>query len=329
MEEHNDLVKRASLWHPVDVAAMDILAGPAGEDAVKVGGEVKCTFAELDPAHPITGHSKKFRCTDEHGHLLKVKYDPQEDREVFSEVAATRLFWALGFYAERVYSVKAVVTNAPKDPWKSYDPPRAARVFEPAAINKRLKGEPVYFNEEEGWNLTELDNVDSRAGGSSDAAIDALKILIAFVNHGDNTPNQQRLLCAEDDKACAHPLMFVTDLGGTFGGRDYATAYRAWAKKEKLWKDPAKCVLDFVGTHQAFRDPQVGEAGRKFLADLIGKLSDKQIHDLFAAGRYDLLGKLDFPVVGKDGTSHPASLDDWAALFKKKRQQILDAHCPK
>lgn len=327
-EEHNALLKRGSVWHPVDVASVDILAGPPSENARKPGEELRCKFEELDPSNPILGHTPKFRCRTAAGALVQVKYDSNEGREVFAEVAGTRLFWALGFYAERIYSIKVVCANCPKDPWKSYDTPRAERVFEPATLNMRLKGEPVYVSETEGWNVDELDNVDEASGGSTPAQLDAFRLLMAFANHGDNTANQQKLLCAEGDKDCRHPLLLVSDLGGVFAGSNYSTSYRGWAKKTSLWKDAGKCVLDFKGTYDKFADPQISEAGRKFLADLLGKLSDKQIHDIFAAARYDLLGKLDFPVAEKGGKSHQVTIDDWVDLFKKKRQQILDARCP-
>jgi hypothetical protein len=66
-------------------------------------------------------------------------------------------------------------------------------------------------------------------------------------------------------------------------------------------------------------DPRIGEAGRKFLADLLVQLSDKQITDMFTAARVD-----QFHV-------HPERnrpVSDWVAAFKKKRDEIVTAHCP-
>lgn len=329
LEEHKALVSRSKVWRPVDPASLDILAGPAGEDARKPGAEFTCTFEELDPANPLQGHTPKFRCRPSGEKPVKVKYDSATSRKAFSEPAATRLFWALGFYADRSYSVKTVCANCPADPWRSYDTPRATRVFDPTSISRHLAGEPVEVSPREAWSLDELDDVDAQAGGATQAEVDALKLLLVFVHHGDNNPTQQRLLCEPDDKDCRRPVMYVTDLGGTFGGHDYIPSYRAWAKKASLWKDKAKCVADFSdGTDPHFVDPKISEAGRRLLADQMARLSDKQVRDIFAAGRFDLLGKLDYPVVGKDGRPHPATLDDWAALLKKKRQELVDTRCP-
>lgn len=307
---------------------MDLLNGPTGEGFHRVGEEIACKYEEKDPRKPIGGSAKKFPCGDAAGTRLKVKYDPEKNPEVFGEVAGTRLFWALGFYAEKMYSVKIVCDNCPVDPFVSSSTPRAKRVFEPATVQTRLRGEEVSIVENEGWTFDKLDQIDEKAGGSSKAEVDAFKLLAVFVNHGDNTVNQQRLLCPEGDPACGRPIMYVADLGGTFGGTGYYTSFRNWSKKAAIWKDPAGCLADFKGTSPRLVDPKIGEAGRKFLADLMAKLSDKQIRDLFAGARFDVLGKFERPILGKDGRVRKVTIDDWVRVFKDKRDQIMKAKCP-
>lgn len=326
-EQRKDAIRRARVWRAVDTAALDTLNGPPGEGSYKLGQEVPCRYEERDPLKPIGGHSPKFPCHDAAGARLKVKYGAGNP-EVYGEVAATRLFWALGFPAERMYSVKIVCENCPVDPFVSSAAPRATRPFEPATIQKRLQGEELSETKDEGWTFEELDLVDEAAGGAPKAQVDALKLLAAMINHGDNTPNQQRLLCSlEEDPDCKRPLMYVTDLGSTFGGRDFMTSYRHWSKKTSVWKDAARCTADLTGSTD-FRDPKIGEAGRKFLADLLGKLSERQVRDIFRGARFDVLSKSERPVPGPDGKARPVVIDDWVRLFLKKREQIQSARCP-
>ena len=305
---------------------MDTLNGPVGGGSYKLSEEIPCRYEERDPKKPIGGHSPKFPCHDAAGNRLKVKYGAGNP-EVYGEVAATRLFWALGFYAERMYSVKILCDNCPVDPFVSSSTPRALRTFEPATVQKRLAGEELSETKDEGWTFDELEWVDETAGGAPKAHVDAFKLLAAMVNHGDNTPNQQRILCLEDDPDCRRPVLYATDLGSTFGGRDFMTSYRHWSKKKSVWKDAAKCVADFQGS-TSFRDPKISEAGRKFLSDLLERLSEAQIRDLFRGARLDLLGKQERPVPGPDGKVRPVGVDDWVRVFLKKREQIRSARCP-
>lgn len=326
-EERLEAISRARVREDVDPSTRDLLNGPGGEGAYALGEEVRCRYEERDPLKPIGGHSKKFPCRDARDVRLKVKYDPSANAEVVGEVLATRLFWALGFYAERMYSVKVVCENCPADPFISTAPPRGTRVFEPATIQRRLAGEELSETQDEGWSMRDLEAVDPSAGGASRAEVDALKLLMVFVNHTDNTANQQRLLCRPDDPKCARPAMYVTDLGGTFGGRGSTTSYRLWSKR-KIWADPAKCVAAFEGTDPSYRDPAISEEGRALLARLLGALTDKQISDLFRGARADVLAK-DEPMISAGGKARRVGIDDWAAAFKRKRAEIAEASCPR
>ncbi|MBI5595404.1 MAG: hypothetical protein HY928_04875 [Elusimicrobia bacterium] len=328
-EERREVLRRAHVREDIDPSTRDLLNGPQGPGAYGSDAEVRCRYEEKDPKRPLGGHSKKFPCWTADGERLKIKYDGSANPEVFGEVAGSRLLWGLGFYAERLYSVKLVCENCPADPWTATaDSPRATRTFFPVSIQKRLKGTEVSETEEEGFTFDELGLVDESAGGSSPAEADALKLLAVFMNHGDNTANQQRLLCLEGDEACKRPIAYITDAGGTFGGKGYFTSYRNWAKKKSLWKDPSQCLADFETTSSRSRDPKVSEAGRALLSELLGKLSEKQIRDLFTGARFDALGKLDHPIVDEKGRSRPAVVEDWVKLFMKRREQISTASCP-
>jgi len=59
------------------------------------------------------------------GAVVRVKYG-KDTHEVYSEVAATRLLWALGFYADEMYPVRLKCLQCPeKDPTRpKKDEPR-------------------------------------------------------------------------------------------------------------------------------------------------------------------------------------------------------------
>jgi hypothetical protein len=68
------------------------------------------------------------------------------------------------------------------------------------------------------------------------------------------------------------------------------------------------------------KDPPITEAGRKFLADLLVQLSDKQIADMFTAARVDRFHR-------HQERNLPVS--EWVRVFKKKRAEIVDHRCPR
>src|SRR5687767_7462335 len=91
--ERAEYIRRAQVWMPIDTASADLLAGPGGTDAFAFDQEVTC---DVDAEAERTGRTPKFNCIVAPGDSVKVKYGAQ-NREVYGEVAATRLFWVLGF----------------------------------------------------------------------------------------------------------------------------------------------------------------------------------------------------------------------------------------
>ncbi len=319
-------IQRAKVWHPVDVEKMDLLNGPGGKGSYKLGQDVPCKYEEKDPKNPLGGHSPKFPCWDKAGTRLKVKYNPAGNPEVFGEIAGTRLFWALGFYAEKMYSVNILCENCPRDPWSDKGKqPRATRSFNPATLQTKLEGENIYSTKWHGWEYNQLEVVKEKSGGSSEAEVEAFKLLSVFVNHADNTSNQNRIVCFPGDEECKNPILMVTDLGSTFGGKG-GTNFHHWEKRS-IWKDKKACVANFDGTAKGFDYPTIKESGRKFLADLMGRLSDKQITDLFKGARMDFLGK-HLPKIRIKGKARHVRVQDWVRVFKQKRKEITSAHCP-
>jgi len=324
-----DAIRRAQVWAPVDVAAMDVRAGPPGEEAFGPDQPVTCTYVD----RKLGGHSPKFACATDSGDELKVRYGA-DNGEVFAGIAATRLFWALGFGASPVYPVRITCRDCPSDPWHDGKPAPEPPVFDPATVERKLPGKTMESPEREGWTWDELDEVDEASGGAPQAQRDALKLLAALVQHVDSRARQQRLLClpggAKGEGECSQPFMMVVDLGVTFGrahwlsrhlNRGASMNFENWATLP-VWKDPQRCVAklqrSFSGT---LDDPHISEAGRRFLADLLVQLSDRQIHDLFEVARVDRR-----PRDPGHGTA-TVSVDDWARAFARKRDEIVRHSC--
>src|SRR4051812_17930359 len=204
-----DAIRRAQVWRPTDIPSMDIRTGPKGHGAFGANETVACTYHEK----VMSGNSAKFTCVIPPDDEVKVKFG-RENGEVYAEVAATRLFWALGFPVDRMYPVRVVCAGCPPEQGALSAPGGA--LFDPSSIERKLKGWAIETGEDSGWAWSELDEVDEASGGAPRAQRDALKLLAVFVQHTDNKPAQQRLLCLDDKEdeqggRCAHPVMMVND----------------------------------------------------------------------------------------------------------------------
>jgi hypothetical protein len=324
------VIARAQVWKPTDIAAMDLKTGPAGPKGFTPGETITCSYVR----EKLGGKTPKFACRTDADDQLKVKFGGTNG-EVYAEVLASRLLWALGFGADHMYSVRVVCRDCPTD-FNGVERSRKESIFDPAAVERKMPGES--FRPDDGWSWKELDLVDERAGGATRAQLDALRLLAVFIQHTDTKPEQQRLICLEEPKSdrtgkgpipCARPFMLIQDVGVTFGR---ANKYNEntpgsvnlieWAKTP-VWKSDASCIGNLPKSATGTLDnPPISEAGRQFLADLLVQLSDEQLHDLFDAARVTL--RLRDPHNIKSGFP---TVDEWVAAFKQKRSQIVNRQC--
>ena len=358
--ERLDLIRRSHVFAATDVGSKNLLEGPAGKLPFHVGDEVTCTFVPKQ----MNGWTEKFSCRLDDGTVVKVKYNgPSAYKEVFGEVLGTRLFWALGFYADRMIPVSVTCRECPEHPWEYVndrkrvprdDKGRIAELphdafpgtyrFDLAAIEEPVDAAVIEQEGRQGWDWKLLDTVDEGAGGATKAEVDALKLLNAFVQNADNKAAQNTLACpraaiatdASGKLGCSAPIMYVDDLGSVFGEGGFTTGgtgridYDGW-KAHSVWKDAKSCRTRLVAVggpfrHTTLKDPVIGEGGRRLLAAQLSKLSDAQIADLFRAGRVERLDQKT-----RDGArgDRPVTIDDWVTLFKQKRLEIMEhPGCP-
>jgi hypothetical protein len=319
-------IRRAQVWTATDVGSMDMKAGPQGPGALTPGETVTCEYVE----RKMSGRSPKFTCALTPDDEVKVKYR-RENGEVYGEVAASRLLWALGFGADRMYPVRVVCRGCPADPDASLKNPQEEVTFDPAAIEREREGVKLETHEDSGWSWLELDLVEETVGGAPRAHRDALKLLAVMIQHTDSKPAQQRLMCApgqevgKDGEPCLQTFMMISDLGLTFGqanllnrGPVGSVNLEQWSRAP-VWADPKRCIGSVPQSQTGtLNRPRISEAGRSFLAGLLVQLTDAQLHDLFEVSRF----------AERTGPSvRAATIDEWMEVFKRKRDEIVNHSC--
>ena len=313
---------------------LDLRHGPPGRGAFGPDALVRCAYVPPPDAATFSGATPKFLCRrNRDDDVFKVKWGA-ENGEVYADVAGTRLSWALGFPTDRVYPVRVACTGCSDDPWNdpALHPGHVPPIFAPAIAERAFDGRTIEEHPHQGWTWAELAHVDPARGGASRMHVDALRLLAAFIQHRDSKADNQRLVCPSGRVArtatgldCSHPVLLIDDLGSAFGGPSLTATHKmtlgAWAGRP-VWADPARCIANVTSELDA-RDgldrPQIGEAGRRFLARLLAALNRDQIAALFAAARADQRG----------------GVSQWVATFERRRREILrpiaanpDFRCP-
>src|ERR1700704_5125150 len=146
LEMRRAAIQRAQVWAPADVSSRDLRIGPEGPGAFPPNAAINCDHRDKK----MSGSTPKFACVIPPDDELKVKYG-KHNGEVYAEVAAARLFWALGFGAERIYPVRVVCKG-----W----PPEILYDTDVASVERKMPGTDIDTRQVSGWAWPELDLVE-------------------------------------------------------------------------------------------------------------------------------------------------------------------------
>lgn len=336
----------AKLWHEPDPNYDPVLgysssngarrgAPPAGADGLSA--PITCTANPKSEKGP--GTTPKFYCSVEgvtgaDGKPIRYKIKPQfkgsakekRNGEIYGEFLASRFSQAMGFYADDEWVADVTCPDCEKSltakfQGAKFDP------FQPAAgVELSLETDPDSDCDDEFYGS--LGDSLGKLGGTTSlrTQIDAFKIWLAFIDHGDTKGSNQKFSCLKwtggaDDKTfvCEEPIYYVSDMGSTFG----STSSSEKKVRLALWKkrpDPLKLVDGkCVATAENVGNPMVSEAGRVLLATQLQKLLDaenqnKTITRVFLASR---------------NQERDESAEAWTTEFVRRAKTVIDTQCAK
>src|SRR5437868_4519832 len=284
-----------------------------------------------------TGTTPKFYCSvpgvvDDDGDLVRYKIKPhfkgqsrdKRNGEVYGEFLSSRFSKALGFFADDEWVADVNCPDCEKSLNKPFQGTKFTP-FQPAAGIELALGKGIDVN---------CDNKDTAAlaptlqkllqSGAPRAEIDAFKLWLAFIDHGDTKTDNQKFACLDSQKnpdgtrTCkpGQAVYYVSDMGSTFG---YSTSSEkkarldAWKGKDPIKVSGGRCTT----TAKSVGDASVSEPGRQLLATGLQRLLDAEqsnglITRVFRASR-------------NAERDQPAGL--WTTEFVRKAKTIIDAHC--
>jgi hypothetical protein len=290
-EKKDERQATAVLWRdPGDVSRRDLRYGP-GSPA-------------LAPAAPFTfikeskgGESPKFRVRDARGAEWGVKLGP----EAQSETVATRLVWAVGYFAEEAYYFDEVrIEGMPRlsrgREYVAGDTVRGAR-FEPKRGN--VKEGPEWS-----WRDSPFEGTREMSG---------LKVLMILLNNFDARKGNNHILYTDTGRG-VEARYVVTDLGATLGRagglggkrvKNDLAAFRSTEFVRGVDERDGVVEFDFDTRPRGFGHLSVlhpkyyrGEVKKEaamrgipvehaaWIGSLLSQLSDRQLYDAFRAAGY-------------------------------------------
>ena len=260
-------VDLSQLWaDPVDLAERDLFHGPGGQQLMPDVSR-PFTFIQADQS----GYSPGYDVRGTDGVEWSVKLGP----EAQSEVAVSRIFWALGYHQPPTYYVpKWTMTG-------QQEGPQAGARFRPKLMNRAVVGE---------WDWYENEFLHTQP-------FKGLVVVNVMLNNWDWKTSNNKIYDVDGNR-----VYVVQDLGASLGKTDYPVLLR-WLPMRGLGQGSRNNIEDFEeqgfiervdgeriqfvyrGIHHSLLD-EVTPKDVVWAAERMANLSDAQWDDIFRAAGY-------------------------------------------
>jgi hypothetical protein len=296
---------------------------------------INCT-ANKDET-PGAGTTPKFHCSiagvvDGEGAPIRYKVKPhfkgqsrdKRNGEIYGEFLSSRFSKALGFFADDEWVADVTCPDCEKSLTSSFQG-ASFSPFQPAAGIELSLGRGIDVkcdNKDAGSLAGSLQKL--LENGAPRAEIDAFKLWLAFIDHGDTKTDNHKFAClnsnrnADGSRTCqpGEAVFYVSDMGSTFGyssSSEKKATLSTWRSKEPIKVSGGSCTT----TAKGVSDVKISEEGRKLLATNLQRLLDAEkqngtITKVFRASR---------------NAERDRPAEEWTAEFQRKAKMIIDARC--
>ena len=277
------------LWNqPKDIASENLLYGMGGQEHQPKG---PFTFDSED----MEGTNPKFDVHDSDGVKWKIKLGA----EARPETVASRFVWAVGYHADEDYFLSEVrITGLPEHLHRGQDMVEAGGVMHDVRL-KRQQGEKKVGT----WSWRTNPYSGTRE-------LDGLRVMMAVIDNWDLKDENNAIRDEKQDGGGSERVYEVSDLGATFGTTGRGLTHGGSKgnlgsyKSAKFITKVRPDYVDFaVPSHPelllAFDTPEfvnrmglrwigrdIPRKNVRWIAELLGQLSDQQIRDAFRSAGY-------------------------------------------
>lgn len=281
------------IWRdPGNVAGRDLRYGPAPGHLAPLA---PFTFVEEDKS----GESPKFVVTDSNG----VKWQVKLGEEAQAETVATRLVWAVGYFAEETHYFDRVTIKGMRKLSRGME-----HVSGNAVKGARFEARRDHIKRGETWDWDKNPFQNTHE-------LNGLKVLMILLNNYDTRPENNRVLYVRDSTTGRQEAQYtVADLGATLGKAGGLGGKRSKNNLEdfvstrfvKGVDDDGSVEFDYdtrptrlgwlsivhypyyrsqVKKEKSMRGIPVEHA--RWIGSLLSQLTDEQLHTAFNTAGYD------------------------------------------
>jgi hypothetical protein len=286
---------------------------------------------------PGAGTTPKFYCSvpgvvDQNGELIRYKVKPhfkgqtrdKRNGEIYGEFLSSRFSKALGFFADDEWVADVTCPDCEKSLTKSFQG-TSFSPFQPAAGIELALGNGIDVkcdHKDSGALTSSLQTL--LQNGAPRAEIDAFKLWLGFIDHGDTKTDNQKFAClkstknSDNTRTCdpGEAVFYVSDMGSTFGyssASEKKATLAVWSGKDPIKVSGGHCTT----TAKSVGDASISEEGRQLLATGLQRLLDAERRDGTITGVFR----------ASRNAERDRSPEEWTREFERKARTIIDARC--
>jgi hypothetical protein len=280
---------------------------------------------------------------------LKPPYPNHNTRfnEVFTGVAASRIMWVLGFPSDHVYPAgSASCIGCTADPFGNDVSENKASlkdqpvIFKVVSAEREIPWDTISAGSDETWSWSDAAKYYSDGEWTHNQRVeyDAYRLALGLIHYHNAIPQQNRVSCPEWEpgtsgraKTCRRPVIYVHDLGSTFGkakggldlfGTNPRGKFSAWAP-QTVFVNANTCELRAT----LGGDKQVLKEAQDLMKQRIARLDAQTVKAIFRQARFHMMDQEQVSRLRKSGAQNvdEAALDEWTGVFLKRLDEIRAA----
>jgi len=267
--------------------------------------------------------------------------------EVFTEVAASRIMWVLGFPADHVYPVGSVACiGCGDDPFTNDLKGNTAaltaspNVFKVVSAEREVPWYTIQPQGDETWSWEDAAKFYSDGTWTHQQKVeyDAYRLALGLIHYHNAIAQQNRLSCAQwgpkvegQARVCTQPMIYVQDLGSTFGkakgtldvlGQNPRGSYSDW-EPQTVFANLASCELRATMDG----DKQVLKEAQDLMIQRLQRMDAQTVREIFRTARFQMMDQKQLAALRKNGAANAedAALDQWTNTFLKRIEEIRTA----
>jgi hypothetical protein len=256
--------------------------------------------------------------------------------------------WVLGFPADHVYPAGgAICIGCTDDPFGRKLADNKASLQEAPAVFKIVNAErdlpwdQINPEDDETWSWTDAAKFysDGEWTHQQKVEFDAYRLALGLIHYYNALPQQNRLVCAEWEpaaaghgKVCGKPVIYVHDLGSTFGkkrsgfelvGTNPRGSFEAY-EPQTVFLNPGNCELraTLLGEKQVLKEAQ------DLMIQRLARLDRETVKSIFRLSRFNMMDQKQVRRLRAAGSQNvdEAALDEWTNAFLKRIEEVRTAN---